>query len=173
MSSKPGPQLLGLAPEIVENVIKQVSVRRDLSNARLACKTLDKHAAKELFKDVFVSPLKEHMSTWNSISQDHLIRQLPRHAIIHTQSDIEDHGLGCYREKEEVDEEFEGAVAALSRFPNLDPVEIGFTPECVGVDKRHYQEVPEEVSERQDRLRLVFQAIKDRAADENNRTIRK
>ncbi|KAL1612315.1 hypothetical protein SLS60_000541 [Paraconiothyrium brasiliense] len=173
MSSKPGPQLLGLAPEIVENVIKQVSERRDLSNTRLSCKTLEKHAAKELFQDIFISPLEEHVSTWNSISQDDVIRRLPRHAIIQTHSDIEDHGLGCYREEEEVGEEFKGAVAALSRFPNLDSVEIGFTPECVGVDKRFWQDVAEEVSDRQERLKFIFQAIKDRAAEDKNRTIRK
>jgi len=173
MSSQPGSKLLGLAPEIVENVIKQVSDRRDLSNARLSCKTLDKYAAKELFKDVFVSPSEEHVSSWNSISQDDVIRRIPRHAIIHTQSDIDDHGLGTSREGEEVGEGFEGALAAVSRFPNLDSVEIGFTPECVGQDQDHWQDVAEDISQREEMLTLIFRSIKDRAADEKNRTIRK
>lgn len=55
-TGEPGRKLLNLAPEVVEHVIKQVNEKRDLSNVRLACKELDKHAAKELFKDVFVSP---------------------------------------------------------------------------------------------------------------------
>ncbi|KAF2441552.1 hypothetical protein P171DRAFT_434212 [Karstenula rhodostoma CBS 690.94] len=173
MSSQPRPELLGLAPEMVENVIKQVSERRDLSNVRLACKTLERHAANELFRDVLISPLDQHISSWNSISQQDDIRQIPRHAIIHTQSDIEDHGLGNYRESEEVSEDFEGAVAALSRFPNLDSVEIGFTPECVGADEQLYQEVTESASEREDMLELIFRAIKDRAEDKKNRKIRK
>ncbi|KAI1559652.1 F-box domain-containing protein, partial [Pyrenophora tritici-repentis] len=123
------PQLLGPASEIVENVVKQISDRRDLSNARLACKTLEKHAAQGLFKDVFVSQSEEQMDSWNSISQDDVIRRIPCHAIIHTHSDIDDHGYGSSREIYEVGEDFEGALTALSRFPNLDSVEIGFTPE--------------------------------------------
>lgn len=171
---EPGRNLLGLAPEVVEQVIKQVSDRRDLSNARLACKELEKHAAKELFKDVFVSPSEEHVSTWNSISQDERIRQIPRHAIIHTQPDIEDNSYGEQREDEEVGEDFEEALVALARFPNLDSVEIGFTPECLGDrDTSWYEHVVEDVSRRKHMFQLIFQAIKKRAEDEENRTIRK
>jgi hypothetical protein len=122
MLSPPAPELLRLAPKLVENVIKQVSHRRDLSNVRLTCRTLDKHAAKELFKDVIISPSNEHVHSWSSISQDDIIRQIPRHAIIHTQSDIDDHGMGSSRDRDEDDdiEVFQGALAAMSRFPNLD-----------------------------------------------------
>jgi hypothetical protein len=168
------PKLLDLAPEIVENVIKQVGDRRDLSNVRLACKELDKHAAKELFKDVFVSPLEEHVSTWNSISQDNYLRQLPRLAIIYTQSNIEETDSDDDGEGEEMGEDFEQALAALSSFPNLDSVEIGFTPECLGErDTTWDDDVVDTVSRRKDVLALIFQTIKDRAADKENRTIRK
>lgn len=179
MASQFKPKFLRLAPELVENVIKQVSDRRDLSNARLACKALDKHAAKELFKDVYISPSEDHVTSWNSISQDNVIRRIPRHAIIHTQPDIEDHGMGMFRERYEVDEDdedapsFEDALAALSRFPNLDSMEIGFTPECAGQGADYWQEVAEDMSQREEILTLIFRAIKDRAADEKNRTIRK
>ena len=170
----PRPKLLSLAPEVVENVIKQVKDRRDLSNTRLVCKELDKHAAKELFKVVFLSPSDEHVSTWNSISQDDSIRQIPRHAIIHTQPDIEENNFGGDREDEEIGEKFEEALATLARFPNVDSVEIGFTPECLGVRQTSwYEEVVEDPSRRKDILGLIFQAIKDRAADEKNRTIKK
>lgn len=170
-----GPKLLNLAPEVVENVIKQVGQRKDLSNTRLVCKELDKHAAKELFKDVFVSPLEKNVSTWNSISQDDNIRKIPRNAIIHTHSDVEDHGLGNGpREEEEIGDEFKEAVAALSRFPNLDSIEIVFTPECMGDSQNNWwQEVAEDLSRRTDMLALIFRAIKDRAADKENRTIKK
>jgi hypothetical protein len=170
----PDSKLLDLAPEIVETVIKQVSNRRDLSNARLVCKELDKHAAKELFKDVFVSPLEKNMGTWNTISQDNYIRQLPRLAIIHTQSNLKENDFGEDREGEPIGENFEHALAALSSFPNLDSVEIGFTPECLGeLDEIRYYPVVETVSRRKHVLALIFQAIKDRAADKENRTIRK
>lgn len=170
----PGPKLLSLAPEVVENVIKQVKDRRDLSNTRLVCKELDKHAAKELFKDVFVSPSDEHVSTWNSVSQDDNIRQIPRHAIIYTQPDIEENTFGGDREDEEIGEDFEEAVAALSKFPNVDSVEIGFTPECVGDRQTSwYEDVVEDPSRRKEMLGLIFRAIKDRAANEECRTIRK
>ncbi|KAH7068613.1 hypothetical protein FB567DRAFT_457036 [Paraphoma chrysanthemicola] len=166
MSSQNGSELLRLAPELVENVIKQVNDRRELSNIRLTCKTLDKHAANELFKDVFVSPEEQHMTSWNSVSQDDV-------------PDIEDHGLGMSRERHEVDEDddelssFDDAIAALSKFPNLTSVEIGFTPECMGRDAEYWQDVPEDASQREEVLTRIFQAIKDRAADEKNRKIRK
>jgi hypothetical protein len=173
MSPPPGLDLLRLAPELVANVVKQVSDRSDLSNVRLACKTLDKHAAKELFKDVYISPSEEHVTTWNSISQDDIIRQIPRHAIIHTHPDIEDHGM--VREEIEIEEavSFADALAALSRFPNLDSLEIGFTPECLGRDAEYWQETLEDATLREEKLTHIFQAIKNRAADEKNRTIRK
>jgi hypothetical protein len=179
MSPPPSPEFLHLAPELVENVIKQLSDRRDLSNVRLASKSLDKHAAEELFREVYISPSEEHITSWDSISQDDVIRRIPRHAIIHTHPDIEDHGLGMTRERIEVDEDdedapsFEGALAGLSRFPNPRSLEIGFTSECIGQDANYWQEVVEDVSEREEKLTLIFQAIKDRAADEKNRPIRK
>jgi hypothetical protein len=179
MTSPSGFELLNLAPELVENVIKQVSDRRDLSNLRLASKALDKHAAKELFKDVYISPSEEHVTTWNSISQEDVVRQLSRHAIIHTQPDIEDHGLGMSRERYEVDEDdedapsFDDALARLSRFPNLQSLEIGFTPECMGRDHSYWQDVAEDIDQREEILRRIFQAIKDRATNKKNRTIRK
>jgi hypothetical protein len=174
MSSELSPHLLGLAPELIANVFKQVDDKSDLSNARLTCKSLDKYAVKELFKDVFVSPSEEDIISWNKINQDDVIRQIPRHAIIHTQPDSEDHG-----ERYEVDEtdedaeSWEGALSALSRFPNLDSVEIGFTVECIGRNHDGWQEVAEDVSEREEVLKVIFQAIKDRAANAKNRTIRK
>lgn len=188
MSQGTDSELLRLAPELVENVIKQVGDRRDLSKIRLTCKTLDKLAANELFKDVFVSPLAEHVTSWNSISQDDAVRHIPRHAIIHTQPDIELKGLGdsverYYVEGDDEDDEreeedgdypkFDKALAALSKFPNLTSVEIGFTPECVGQDQQYYQEVAEEIGQREYVLKRIFQAIKNRAADSKNRTIRK
>ncbi|PSN60082.1 hypothetical protein BS50DRAFT_640494 [Corynespora cassiicola Philippines] len=167
-------RLLNLPTEIVEHVVKQVDDRKDLSNARLACKTLDKHAAKELFKEVFISPEKEHVDKWTSTSRDDEIRLMARHAIIHTHSDIEDHGLGSYREEEEVGDDFEEAVSALAMFPNLESIEIGFTPECIGSEHTYWQEVAEDAEHRENMLRLIFRAIKMRAAaDPNNRTIRK
>ncbi|KAF9695228.1 hypothetical protein EKO04_006703 [Ascochyta lentis] len=165
--------LLSLPPEIVEYVIKQVNDRQHLSNARLVCKILDKHATKEIFKDVLVSPGQEHISTWNSINQNDVLRWIPRHAIIHTQPNVDDSD-GGEGEAEEIDEDFENAVAALSRFPNLDSVEIGFTPECIGNrQKSFWEDVVESVVQRKEMLTLIFCAIKDRAANDGNRTIRK
>lgn len=124
---------------------------------------------------MFVSPLEKHVSAWNSISQDDYIRQIPRHAVIHTQSNVMDHGMGAGdREEEEIGDEFKEALAALSRFPNLDSVEIGFTPECLGDGETNwFGNVVEDPSRRKEMLSLIFRAIQDRAADEENRTIRK
>lgn len=173
-----GHRLLSLAPEIVENIIKQVNDKRDLSNARLVCKAFDKHAEKELFRDIFVSPLEEHVCTWNGISQDNNIRQIPRRAIIHThsnvESDIERDSFGNIIENTEISEGFKHALAALPRFPNLDSVEVSFTPECIGDHETlRWEVVVEDVSRREDILTFIFRAIQDRAADKKNRTIRK
>lgn len=167
---------IGLPPELVQNVMKQIATRRDLANARLVCKELDEHATKELFKDVLVSTDEDHIKTWNSLSEDDYIRKIPRHAIIHTQSDVEDRGGWDSRggdDKEET-EDLERALDALSRFPNIDSIEIGFTAECLGRDEdQWYLEVPEDVEHRQHMLEVIFRAIKNRASDERNRTIRK
>lgn len=121
MSSQSCFELLRLAPEVVENIIRQVGDKTDLCNTRLACSTLNQHAIKELFKNVFISPHDRDISKWNSISQDDVIRHIPRHAIMHTHSDIE--GWGEQREYENIDEEDESdfchAVVALNYFPNL------------------------------------------------------
>jgi hypothetical protein len=176
------PPFLNLAPELVENVLKQVHDKKDLSNTRLACRTLNKYAVKELFKDVFVSPSQEHIRLWKMFSQDDVIRQIPRHAIIHTQPDIEDTRMGDYKERYEVNqydelegaEPFDAALAALSKFPNLDSIEIGFTSECAGRGSDYLEDrISENVSQRVQALKFIFQAIKDRAANETNRTIRK
>lgn len=173
MSSQADPQLLNLAPEIVENIIKQVRNKKDLSNVRLACKTLDKLAVTELFKDVFISPSDQDINPWNSISQNDIIRQMPRHVIIHTQPDVTDTDYGEEREREEIGEDFESALAAMVRFTNVDSVEISFTPDCVGEQRDYWQDVAEDIGQRKDILKQIFQAIKDRTANEKNRPIRK
>ncbi|KAJ4335895.1 hypothetical protein N0V95_008769 [Ascochyta clinopodiicola] len=170
MSSQSASILLSLPPEIVENVIKQVSNKQDLFIARTGLQDIKQARCK----DVFVSPGQDHISNWNTISQDDIIRRIPRHAIIHTQPNAGDSD-GSEREGEEVDDEdFEDAVAALSRFPNLNSVEIGFTPECTG-DRYSslWNNVVEDMEQREEMLTLVFRAIKDIAANNQNRTIRK
>ena len=82
------PGLSSLVPGVVENIIKQVKDRRSLSN--MERKTLDEPATKELIQDVFVSSLGEHVNTCTSISEDKIIRQIARHATIHTEPSIED-----------------------------------------------------------------------------------
>jgi hypothetical protein len=178
MSPPPGPQFLGLAPELVENVVEQVSDRKDLSNVRLACKSLDHHATKELFKDVYICPKEEHVTSWNKISQDDVLRRIPRHAIIHTQPDIEDDGAERFEidydtEDNEEASGFKDSLGALSRFSNLSSLEIGFTTGCLGQYSDDWLEVAEDHSQREEVLRVIFQAIKDRAADEKNKPIRK
>ncbi|KAK7738353.1 hypothetical protein SLS53_006164 [Cytospora paraplurivora] len=169
-----GFNLLGLAPEIVQHIIKQAP-KEDLKNIRLANKALDKNAVRELFSDVFLSPAEEQINTWVSIGQHDTIRRFPRHAVIHTQPDIEALGWGDHREIIEPEEEFEDVVAALARFPNVDSLEIGFTPECIGVRENlsWWEDGVEEVEARKEMLNLIFQSIKDRAANTDNRTIRK
>ncbi|KAF2999481.1 hypothetical protein E8E13_008521 [Curvularia kusanoi] len=165
--------LLDLPTEVVSHVVKQVADRGDLARVRLACKNLDKHAAQELFKDVFVSMGEKDVDTWNKISGDDTIRQMPRHAIIHTQEKI-DHRFRKNTEELEDWEEFENALNAMSRFPNLDSMEICFSDECIGNrDLEIYEDVAEDVSQRKEMLKYIFSAIQARAADKDNRPIRK
>ena len=170
MSLVPLPQLLSLAPELVEHIIKQISEKDDLLNLRLVCKTLERFAAKELFKEVFVTPSEEHMKAWNNISENDTIRQLPRHAIIQTRPDI-DNDYFFRHDGLKVGSEFHAVIAALVKFPNLDSLEIAFTPQCVG--RESVQDAMEEPDDRENTLRIIFQAVADRAATETNRTIHK
>lgn len=174
MPLQPEFKLLDLAPEIVANVIQHIKQRKDLANIRLSCQTLNQHAVKELFSNVFVSIGEKDVRTWNEISQEDSIRRIPRHAIIHTQENVEELGWGEQRETTEDWEEFEEALKALSSFPNIESVEISFSPECVGPSEEdNWTEVAEDASQREEMLKMIFQAIADRARDPSNRTIRK
>lgn len=172
-AAESGLNLLGLAPEIVEHIIKYAP-KEDLPNIRLANKELDKHAVGELFREVFISPSEEHIGTYTSISEHERLRRLPRSAIIHSQPDINMGDFPGSREYEERGENYEEAIAALAKFPNIDSLEIGFTPECCG-DRENswYEDVEETISARKEMFELIFQAIKDRAVNPDNRTIRK
>lgn len=173
MRLTPTSQLLSLPTEIVEHVIEQVSEKTDLSNIRLTCSTLDKYAANELFKDVFVTPAEEHVNAWNNTSQHNAIRRIPCHTTIQSQPDFEDDDWDFDGEdRVEAGEEFEAAVAALAKFPKLDSLEVAFTPQCNG-EKGFSVFGMEKAADREKRLQTVFEAINNRATDENNRTIRK
>jgi hypothetical protein len=115
------------------------------------------------------SPSEEHMGSWNSISQDDVTRKIPRHAVIHTQPCIDDDNPGT---EDQFSEGMEGALAALSKFPSLDSVEIGFTPQCAGV-YNDWSDVAGEASERKEMSTFIFTAIVDRAANVENMTVRK
>jgi hypothetical protein len=179
MSSESELKLLDLAPEVVGHIVKHVEGKKDLASARLACKALDQHAAKELFNEVFVSMGGKDIHMWNKISEDDVLRHMPRHAIIHTQKQIEHYSVWDPHPEKDADdtyidddeEDFEEAIAALSRFPNIESVEIWFSADCLG-EEGGYVEVAEEAWQRKEKLELIFKAIKDRAAGGKNRTIR-
>lgn len=175
MASQTQSDFLTLPPELIENIARQVAHKRDLAGMRMACKTLDKPAANELFKFAYLSPSEKDIDTWNSISAHDAIRRMTRQVIIHTQSDIEDHGaFSGDRERDEIGKEYKSALAALAKYPNLDSVEIGFTPECKGRDIEYWEEEPaEDITQRVYMLKLIFKAIQDRAAIEENKKIRK
>lgn len=171
-AAESGVNLLDLAPELVQHIVKCANWT-DLPNLRLANKELSGHAARELFRNVFVSPAEKHIATWTSIGKHDVLRRLPRHAFIHTQPDTESSDGGD-REDEEPGEDFEEALTALADFPNINSMEISFTPECVGDRKTSwYEDIVETPWRRKDMFELIFQAIKDRAADPDNQTIRK
>ncbi|KAF1922682.1 uncharacterized protein M421DRAFT_426609 [Didymella exigua CBS 183.55] len=175
MSSRPPAEFLTLPPELIEDVAKRISDRRSLSSMRMTCKALDQPASKELFKSVYISPAGEDVSTWNSISEHNVIRHIPRHVLIRTHSEEEDDRSSWNGdiEREETGSDLENAIAALSKFPNLESLQISFTEECKGRAKESWEDDPaESASQREDMLRLVFQAIKARAVDKENRTIR-
>lgn len=172
-------ELLSLAPEVVENIVKQIDARNDLAKTRLVCKELDKYASKELFDHVLLSPSEDRIDAWNSISEDNMIRQIPRGVVINTRSDMDEDGYadGEDDEDEDVTEAFENALTTLTKFPHLESVEINFTVQCYGErdgDEDHWApEVAEDASRRKELLTLIFQAIQARTADKQNRTIRK
>ncbi|KAJ4337790.1 hypothetical protein N0V95_008232 [Ascochyta clinopodiicola] len=97
-----------------------------------------------------------------------------REATIHTQPNVDRYLHGGSREDMKPNEDFEHALRALSRFPKLESVKISFTPECMGRQELRWDDyIVEDILRRKDLLSLLFQAIKDRAADKENRTVRK
>jgi hypothetical protein len=165
------PKFSNLAPDVIENIIRQVNNRRAVPE--IGVQELDEQAKNGIFQDVFISPLDEHVSTWTCISESNALRQIPHHAIIHTQSDINQSNSRFIDGSEEITGAFRAALAALSRFPNLESLEIGFTPECLGDREPEYEEVLEDVPRRKELLTMIFRAIEERAADPDNKPIRK
>lgn len=239
-----GLQLLGLAPELVEGIFQQVNSKKDLCNVRLVCKTLDKFASKELFREVVLSQRKRHLRSWNGIAQSEKLRHIPRHVVIEPrpgesywggfedeedasgdeendegnedgvdddeENKDEEMSDGENNNEEKIDEEDNNGedhdqensddekkngdednsdeesddgeygdelkklcrvIKALSRFSNVDSVEIVFTEGCLGKDARYYEEVEEPANYRERALQMIFMAINNRSSDD--RTVRK
>lgn len=163
-AAESGLNLLSLAPEIIENIIRHAA-KEDLRNIRLASRELDRHAVRELFREVSVSPLPRHIEAYTSISQHETLRRLARSAVIYSQPDLNMDGWLGNRETEERGEDYEEAIAALARFPNLDSLEIGFTSECFGHrENNNFADVEETISVRRWLFELIFQAVRDRSA---------
>jgi hypothetical protein len=156
-----GPRLtlLSLAPEIVENVVKHVGAKRDLRNTRLACRELNKHATKQLYKDVLVCPVGSDPDNWNSASRDGNARHIPLHATIHM-SDVLDHALDKEVQEEEEAQNsniFERTVDQPSDFPDLDSVEIGYPAEfALGFASGWLEDMLGEPSRREELMGMVF-----------------
>lgn len=175
MSSQTQSDFLTLPPELIENIAKQIDRKRDLAAMRMTCKTLDKPAANELYKSVYLSPAQDVIDAWNSISKHDTICRIPRHAVIHTQSNIEDHdAFSDDGERDEIGKDFKSALSALSIYPNLDSIELGFTPECKGHDIEVWEEEPvDSIYQRVYMLKLICKAIVGREANPENRTVRR
>ena len=177
MEQKTDIQLLSLAPELIEQVIKQIEKKKDLANTRLACKTLEKHASKELFKEVHASLRKKDQDSWNSITQDDFFRRLPRHLTIETNPGFSLKEDGSYEDcddrRERLIPVFKDILNAMSNLPNLESVEILFDEECHGSGyiPDWIRDVDEDRYWRNDILYAIFGAIEDRLASDKNRKI--
>ncbi|KAK3332698.1 hypothetical protein B0T19DRAFT_353718 [Cercophora scortea] len=153
-----GRTIQNLAPEIIDNIIHQVPEPGDLKSIRLVSKDLDAHARRKLFREVFLKPIDATISRWNSTADQPALSQVPRLAVIHTRENVEDEQDRS--EYPRPGEAFRAALAALSKFPKVDSLELTFTPECHGPES--FLDVPEDHWQRLEILEWVFQAIKDR-----------
>jgi hypothetical protein len=131
---------------------------------------------EEVFQDVSVSPLEAHVNTWTSIREDKIICQIPRHAIVHTQPSVECLSVRTSRrsyghnhpEDQLIIEAFKTALNALSKFPNLNSIEIVFTPEFQGDHgDNSWTDVLEDVPLGKQLLTMIFRAITDRALNKD------
>ncbi|KAK3322738.1 hypothetical protein B0H66DRAFT_555127 [Apodospora peruviana] len=158
--------LLNLAPEVVSNVIEQVDGNDTLKSLRLVNKSMDAHARRKLYEQVTLTPAHSAITRWQSIADSETLSLLPRHALIQTREDLDEHA----QEGDPIDEmdDFCDALAALSKFPRLDSLELAFTNECQGVasDEHWYMDVNEDLSHRVEILERVFRAIKNRMDDD-------
>lgn len=110
------------------------------------------------------------MSAWKNITGSPSLRKYPRRATIHTRVDIEDDDF-LRHDGMEVGEGFFAAIALLGELPGVGELRIGFTPQCAGRESEDY--VMEGPDHRSELLRVMFQAVADRAGDEANRGIHK
>lgn len=156
--------LQDLAPKIIANIISHASDIQDLKNIRLANKSLNNHAVRELFREAFMCRTEDAVDHWNAVAGNAPLAQLVRHAVIHTVEDITDDDRYAEQDmEEEVEESFKEAVSALAKFPNLDSLLLGFSIQCLGSGENNYwDDVMEPVEARVERLQLVFNAIKAR-----------
>ncbi|KAK7934712.1 hypothetical protein PG985_000207 [Apiospora marii] len=156
--------LADLAPEIVANIISHASDIKDLKNIRLASRDLNNQAVRELFREAFIRPTEDAVAHWNAFAGNAPLAQLARRAVIHTVEDITDDDRYAEQDvEEEVEESFQDAVSALAKFPNLDSLLLGFSAQCLGTDENNYwDDVMESAEVREERLQLVFKAIKAR-----------
>lgn len=167
------PSLLKLPPEILGHIVQNAE-KNDHMNLRLVNKELGFYSTRELFREVLLAQAEDSIERFTSIAGNEQIRLVPRHVVIHSQSDIpaaDDSLRGDYFE--DVTDELVEGLAALSRLTNAESVEVEFTCVCAGEHDFHttWRDV-ETVHQRREMLRQVFRAIDDRASVDGTAKIR-
>ena len=164
--------LQSLAPEVVSNIINQVDKNDTLKSLRLVNKSLDEHARRKMFEQVILAPDENAIARFEGIANNETLSLIPRHALIQTREDLDEHE----QDGDPIDEmdDFWDALTLLAKFPRLNSLHVAFTKNCVGTENEDsmYIEANEPIAHRVQMLEWIFQAIKDRMNVEGASRIR-
>lgn len=161
-----------LAPELIRQIIRQAD-EDDLKNLRQVNKSWSIFATEEMFRQISLCPKKTSIKQWNAILKHKTLRQLPRRALIYSQDDWDDRENMVFHPGNKFDK-FVDAVKSLSDLPNLDSLELSFSPNCVGArnaDSWMIDETVEPTESRNELLKGILTAARRRHDDRRIRSL--
>lgn len=150
---------------------------RDLLNARLVCRKWNSLATKHAFRTIFLAPTEKGFKAWAGLLSSTPVTSAARRVVIYSSS-FSAQDKDYYEWKGWDDDTFSEFTDAMSRIRDLDLIDeicLRFTSKCAGVaadDDHYWGNDVEDISTRENTLKALFEAIKERAGKPNTSKIR-
>ncbi|KAH8685324.1 hypothetical protein BGZ61DRAFT_455279 [Ilyonectria robusta] len=149
----------------------------DLLNARLVCRKWNSLATKHAFRTIFLAPTEKGLKAWAGLLSSNPVISAARRVVIYSSS-FSAQDEDYYEWEGWKDDTFSEFTDAMSRIRDLDLVDqicLRFTSKCVGVAADpdfFWGNDVEEISTRENTLKALFEAIRERAGQPNAAKIR-